>query len=524
MAENKGSVLPRNVTQATFDEAVGELKVLLGEENVLLQAPQLAPYRKIMMPVDIEEFAPSAAVTATTVEHVQGVVHICNKFKIPVWTISTGKNLGYGSAAPHHRGQIILDLKKMNKIIEVDPVLCTALLEPGVTYQQLVNYLKEKGYKLWVDPPAPSAIAGPVGNTLDRGVGYTPYSEHFMFSCGMEVVLADGQVLRTAMGGVQGSNTWQIFKWGYGPYLDGIFTQSNYGIVTKLGIWLMPEPEAYMPFSVRYKNDEDIEELVELFRPLSISGIIPNGVVLAGTLYEASATVRRSDYTTEKGATSPEVLQRIRDEHNIGAWTVYAALYGAKAQVETNWKIVSDLIKASGKGEIVLEEDAGDDPAFKYRADLMRGNMTLTEFGLYNWRGGGGSMWFAPVSQAKGSETRKQVELATTILNKHGLDYVGEFIVGQRAMHHIIDVLYDRTNTEEMRRAYDCFHELLDEFEKHGYGVYRVNNAYMNRVAETYGAAQRSINHKIKQALDPNNILAPGKSGIDLETYKPDKA
>ncbi|HUH87277.1 MAG TPA: 4-cresol dehydrogenase, partial [Pusillimonas sp.] len=71
MAETKGSVLPRNVTQATFDEAVGELKVLLGEENVLLQAPQLAPYRKIMMPVDIEEFAPSAAVTATTVEHVQ---------------------------------------------------------------------------------------------------------------------------------------------------------------------------------------------------------------------------------------------------------------------------------------------------------------------------------------------------------------------------------------------------------------------------------------------------------------------
>src|SRR5690606_34386516 len=225
------------------------------------------------------DYIPSAALLPNEAEQVQEIVRICNQYKVPIWTISTGKNLGYGSAAPGATGQVILDLHRLNRIIEVDPEVCTALIEPGVTYQQLYDYIKEKGYKLWLDPPAPSAIAGPVGNTLDRGVGYTPYSEHFMFSCGMEVVLADGQVLRTAMGGVEGSTTWQVFKWGYGPYLDGIFTQSNYGIVTKLGIWLMPEPPAYMPFSVRYKDDEDIEDLVELFRPLSISGTIPNGVV-----------------------------------------------------------------------------------------------------------------------------------------------------------------------------------------------------------------------------------------------------
>src|SRR5690606_35641799 len=138
--------------------------------------------------------------------------------------------------------------------------------------------------------------------------------------------------------------------------------------------------------------------------------------------------------------------QRIRDEHKIGAWTVYGALYGTQTHVDINWKIVTELVRKSGKGEIVTEEQAGNDPAFKYRADLMRGNMTLTEFGLYNWRGGGGSMWFAPVSQARGSETLKQVELATQILNKRGLDYAGEFIVTQRAMHHIIDVLFNRND------------------------------------------------------------------------------
>jgi 4-cresol dehydrogenase (hydroxylating) len=73
---------------------------LLGDENVLTKDDQLIPYSKIMIAVDNAEHTPSAAVTATTVEQVQGVVKICNEHKIPVWTISTGRNFGYGSAAP----------------------------------------------------------------------------------------------------------------------------------------------------------------------------------------------------------------------------------------------------------------------------------------------------------------------------------------------------------------------------------------------------------------------------------------
>ncbi|MEY3123461.1 MAG: hypothetical protein RI993_2286 [Pseudomonadota bacterium] len=121
--------------------------------------------------------------------------------------ISIGKNLGYGAAAPAERGQVVLDLKRMNRIIEVDKDLAYALVEPGVTYQQLYDHIKENKLDLWLSMPAPSAIAGPVGNTLDRGVGYTPYGEHFMFACGMEVVLANGEVLRTGMGSMPNSNT-----------------------------------------------------------------------------------------------------------------------------------------------------------------------------------------------------------------------------------------------------------------------------------------------------------------------------
>jgi 4-cresol dehydrogenase (hydroxylating) flavoprotein subunit len=351
---------------------------------------------------------------------------------------------------------------------------------------------------------------------VDRGVGYTPYGEHFLFSCGMEVVLASGEVLRTGMGGIPNSNTWQVFKWGFGPSLDGIFTQSNYGIVTKLGIWLMPAPPAYKPFCIRFPDETDIVEIVETIRPLRLAMIIPNAIVIASTIWEAAVTVRRSDAFAGVGQIPDEALRQVAQDADLGAWNVYAALYGSPEQVEVNWNIVKAFFAKSKKAQFVTEAEAGKNPVFQYRADLMRGKPNLTEFGLYNWRGGGGSMWFAPVSTAMGSETLKQMELAKAILGKHGLDYVGEFIVGWRDMHHIIDVLFDKTNPAEVKAANACFQELLGEFSNAGYGTYRTNTAFMDQVAATYGPVQQSVFRKIKKALDPNGILSPGKSGIRI--------
>jgi len=200
---SKYLALPKGVTEARFDAAIKKFTAALGKDNVLTSAEHLQPYTKVMMAVDAAKHTPSAVVMATSVEEVQAVVNICNEYKIPVWSISTGRNFGYGSAAPVERGQIVLDLKKMNKIIHIDPELCTALVEPGVTYQMLYDYIEEHKLPLMLSFSAPSAIAGPVGNTMDRGVGYTPYGEHFLMQCGMELVLANGEVLRTGMGGVK---------------------------------------------------------------------------------------------------------------------------------------------------------------------------------------------------------------------------------------------------------------------------------------------------------------------------------
>jgi 4-cresol dehydrogenase (hydroxylating) len=214
---SKYLALPRDVTEATMDAAMAKFRHVLGDDAVLTAPEQLASYAKVMMPVPESEHVPSAAILATTVPQIQAIVGICNEHKVPVWTISTGKNLGYGSAAPAEAGQVVLDLHRMNRILEVDADLCYALVEPGVTYKQLHDYIAERNLPLWLSVPAPSAIAGPTGNTLDRGVGYTPYGEHFLFSCGMEVVLANGDVLRTAMAAYRTPTRGRSSSGGTGP-------------------------------------------------------------------------------------------------------------------------------------------------------------------------------------------------------------------------------------------------------------------------------------------------------------------
>ena len=72
---------------------------------------------------------------------------------------------------------------------------------------------------------------------------YLPYGQDMAAQCGMEVVLANGDVLRTGMGAMPDNKSWHLYKRGLGPTPDQLFMQSNYGIVTKMGVWLMPQPQ-----------------------------------------------------------------------------------------------------------------------------------------------------------------------------------------------------------------------------------------------------------------------------------------
>lgn len=511
---NAKTMLAKGVRKADFAGAVAAMRKVVGDEWVFADTEAVTPWKKSYTPDPYGKHVPVGAVCPENVEQVQAIVKIANQFRQPIWPVSTGKNMGYGMTSTAAPGQMILDLKRMNRILSVDPELCTALVEPGVTYRELKDYLVENNLPLWIDVPTVGPVVGPVGNTLDRGVGYTPYGEHFMVQCGMEVVLADGEILRTGMGSTKNPSAWQAFKWGYGPYLDGLFTQSNFGIVTKMGMWLMPAPPVYKPFVIRHKKMEDVARIVEAMRPLRIANIVPNVVLMMGGAYQLAMFKRRGEVWDGAGPITDEAVAKAAKANDLGMWNTYIALYGTEGMIAESEKIIRAAFGAID-GEVLTEAEVGDNPWFHHHATLMQGGLNLDEIGLARWRGnGGGLAWFAPVAPAKGSETQGQVELAKQILGKYGFDYTAAFAIGSRELHHIIALLYDKSDPAEEKRADDCYRELVTGFGEKGWASYRTGVHAMDLVAEQFGSVNRAFNAKLKQALDPNHIIAPGKSGI----------
>lgn len=134
-----------------------------------------------------EYFVASAVVAPRAVPEVQSIMRLCNDFEIPVWPFSIGRNVGYGGAAPRVPGSVGLDMgRNMNKILKVDVDGAYALIEPGVTFFDLHDYLVKNNLrdKLWIDTPDLGG-GSVLGNTVERGVGYTPYGDHYMMHCKM---------------------------------------------------------------------------------------------------------------------------------------------------------------------------------------------------------------------------------------------------------------------------------------------------------------------------------------------------
>lgn len=186
------------------------------------------------------------------------------------------------------------------KKIEVNEEMAYAIVEPGVTYFELHNYLRERKSRLWAAPPQPG-WGSVIGNTLDRGLGYTAYADHSSTYCGLEVVLADGGLLRTGMGAMSESPTWALYRHGFGPGVDGLFQQSNLGVVTKMGVWLMPAPESFAVVQGWFPNEADVIPLIDTVRELRIADVMPPATI-TNFLRSATSMTTKAQWYKGEGA------------------------------------------------------------------------------------------------------------------------------------------------------------------------------------------------------------------------------
>ena len=538
---------PPGVSPSDYSKALAAFAAVVGPEWVFTSEDDLDLYRDAFSPFmnEPEERIASGAVAPTTTEQVQEIVRIANRYKIPLYTISTGKNLGYGGSAPTYSGSVVLDLKRMNKIIEVNEANAYCVVEPGVSYFDLYNYIQEKKLKVWIDVPDPG-WGSVIGNAMDRGGGYTQanYRNHFDSHCGMEVVLPSGEVLRTGMGAIPNAETWQQYKTGCGPWIDGIFSQSNYGVVTKMGFWLMPEPEAYLRGTISCMHFEDLGPLVETLNYLEnvrITGGFPDlGAPLLGSgpvgqlqLFFESGThlalppEHMELLATVKDGRSP-ALEAYGRQHDIPYWQVWLSFHGPMEVIEAQWQAsVRHFAKIKGSRAKVVDKTLlpiNPADADKFHEPEL-GIPALRAFSIgarspYNPTPSKGHMWFSPIIPRTGEAIIEANKVFSAAARELGMPLFRTFTLPacfwERAFVFILatPVTTDPATNKKYREG---FKKLIAIGGEHGWGEYRTAPVFQESVMNVYSFNNHVLHRfheTLKDAIDPNGILSAGRYNI----------
>lgn len=522
--------------------AMREWAQVVGADQVVTNAAQLGA-------AETSTFATShripAIVRPANRAEVQECLRIAILRRVPVYPIGSGKNWGYGSRVPASDGCVLLDLSRMNRIVDFSEELAYVTVEPGVTQAQLFAFLKEKGSRLWMDATGASPDCSLIGNTMERGFGHTPYGDHFAHSCGLEVVLPQGDVIETGFARFPAAKTAALHRWGVGPTLDGLFSQSNLGIVTRMTIWLMPAPEYFQAYYFRCETNEGLTAIVDALRPLRLDGTIRSASHIAND-YKVLAALQQYPWEAANGKTPLDsgLMAKFRDELKIGAWNGSGALYGTRAQVRearrllrralagkaTRLQFLDDrLLRLAARFARPYQFFSGWNlermlAVLKPVYGLMQGvptdhplfstywrKRTLPPASMDPDRDGCGLLWCSPVAPNDGRCAQELTGIATELLLRHGFEpAISITVLNDRTISCIISLGYDREVAGEDERATNCYHELLAGLALRGYHSYRLGIGSMSSMGNA-DSTYSELLQALKGMLDPTGILAPGR-------------
>src|SRR5665213_753185 len=151
MATASQSPLPPGLSDGQFRTALRDFAAALGEEWVVSDPSALVEFFDPYNLPGRTDFKPSAALFPASVEEIQAILRIANRDRIPLWTVSQGKNNAYGGAAPRLPGAVLVNLRRMNKVLEIDETCAYAVVEPGVLGQRHRQHARSRRrlYALW---------------------------------------------------------------------------------------------------------------------------------------------------------------------------------------------------------------------------------------------------------------------------------------------------------------------------------------------------------------------------------------
>ena len=482
------------------------------------------------------------ALRPTTTEHVQQIVKIAQRFSTPIYPLSTGNNWGYGTSVPVQSPAAIVDLSSMNRILEFDEELGVVTLEPGVTQGELSNYLNA------CDLPfmAPVTGAGPscsiLANALERGFGVTPITDHFGAVISMKVVLPNGEIFESYTRTFKSAGLAQAFKWGTGPYLDGLFSQSNLGIVVDASIALQARAERSGALLFVLDSNQHVEEATATIRQLLTTAGQNIGAINLMSRNRVECMLRGArNMSRNSGAASINPSLSMP----AGAWFGLASVYGCKEHyratcrlarrrlrtcarririydsgdvqrfrwlsalaARVGWPQLSDHVNRLEAAVAIVD---GNPSTFALRLAYAKSGVANDQYNLNPARDGCGLFWYSPIVPLRRGVVGQFIDFTERTCKKRGLSApITMTSLTPRCYASTVPLLFDRADPVAELQAIKCIEELHEKGLALGFVPYRVGSQFMAALVR-HGNGFWSTVDAVKSAIDPNLVFAPGR-------------
>jgi D-lactate dehydrogenase (cytochrome) len=414
---------------------------------------------------------PSAVVMPRSTEEVSEVLKYCNTEKIPVVAFGAGSSLE-GHVLPLFGG-ISLDLTEMNKIIEIKPDDLVVRVEPGVHRMALNEKLATQGLFFSVDPGADATLGG-MASTGAAGTTTVRYGAMRDNVLALTAVMADGSVIRT------GRETRKLSA-GYDLTRLLVGSEGTLAVITELTLRVFGIPEKMAAAIVRFPTLSD-------------------GVTAATAIVRSGIAIARCEFLDAK------CIKNVNSHDGLNLSempTLFFEFHGSPVGVAEDAQSVKEIVEEFGGSEFEWTADEGA------RRKLWQARHNAYWAGIAAHPGKRAVSTDAAVPLSKLSEA---VQIAEQILSTHPYPFSILGHVADANFHCFI--VTDPAKPEELEDVRDITHEITMKMIEMGgtcTGEHGIGSGKIEALIEETGAPAVSIMKLIKQTLDPNNILNPGK-------------
>ena len=413
---------------------------------------------------------PDAVAFPESTREVAEIARICSAHALPIIPYGAGTSLEGQLIAEH--GGLSLDLSKMNQVLEVNAEDLDARVQPGVTRKQLNDWLRPSGLFFPIDPGADASLGGMVA-TRASGTNAVRYGTMRENVLGLEIVLAGGRVIRTARRARKSAAGYDLTRLFVG-------SEGTLGIVTEVSLRLYGLPEATSSGVVAFP---DIGEAVETVIETIQSGIPVARIELLDTLQmHAVNRFSKLDY-----AEAP---------------TLFLEFHGSEAGVREQAEEFGEIAGSHGAGEFRWAIELEDrNRLWQARHDAYYAALALRP-GCKGWT----TDVCVPISRLADCILETQQDLEKSFLTAPLVGHVGDgnfhtlLLVDPDSPEELAEA--KRLNDRMIERALDADGTCTGE---HGIGLGKRDylRSELGEAVDVMGA--------IKQALDPDNLMNPGK-------------